>query len=104
MYVKVHKKDNQWLRDDNGALIGTNIHQKTKDFDRLKILLGDNRLFVKTDDAVLCIYHGYFREDNFFRFCSSKKCLSCAQKTKNLFCPRVYDKYKSESAGYYIIT
>ena len=104
MYVKVHKKENQWFRDDNGALIGNNIHTKSKDFDHLKILLGDDRLFVKTDEKVLSVYHGYFREDKFFRFCSSKNCGSCAVKIKTLFCPRAYDKYKTDSAGYYIIT
>ena len=104
MYLKVHKKENQWFRDDNGALLGNNINIKSKEFDHLKILLGDDRLFVKTDDKILSVYHGYFREDIFFRFCSSKKCSSCSPKTRTFFCPKAYDKSKSETSGYYIIT
>lgn len=103
MYVKVHKNENQWFRDDNGAFIGTNINND-KTLNHLRILLGDNRLFVKTDDKILSVYHGYFRENKFFRFCSSQECGSCPMKTKTFFCPKTYDEDKKKTAGYYIIT
>ena len=104
MYVKVHKTENQWFRDDNGALIGSDINVGSKTFNHLKILLGDNRMFVKTDDTILPIFHGYFRNNMFFRFCTSKDCISCTAKTKTLFCSKIYDNAKKVSGGYYIIT
>ena len=29
MYVRVHKKGNQWFREDNGTLVGTEISKTT---------------------------------------------------------------------------
>lgn len=45
MYIKVHKKGNQWFRDDNGALVGNEL--KTNGIYQTCIIKSDDNHFFK---------------------------------------------------------
>ena len=75
MYVKVHKKGNQWFRNDNGALVGTEIPENTSYYKKLIQRIGKSAIIIKnTHNDVKMIYYGYFYNNKFTRLQNSEKC------------------------------
>ena len=93
MYVKVHKEGNQWVRDDNGALLGEVIDKF--------------RFCVKIKDINYPIVTGYLDENKFFiPSCTidPKRCLyGCVYryvfKHIDTVCPSLHSK--DPTYGYY---
>jgi len=74
MYVKVHKKGNQWFRNDNGALVGTEIPENTSYYQKLIKQIGKPAIIIKnTNNEIKIIYYGYFYNNKFTRFRDSEK-------------------------------
>ena len=74
MYVKVHKKGNQWFRTDNGALVGTELDQRSRRYKYLAAQVG-KRIIVKVsyhEDKI--IYRGYFFNNKFIHLKPGEKC------------------------------
>lgn len=93
MYVKVHEKDNQWFRDDNGALVGkTQI--KTGGETGEALILTDKR------DGIIATY-GYLDKNHVFvPLCKRQSCdYECL--CQNLFNCR-YTTKGGKTAGLYI--
>ena len=64
MYVRVRKKGNQWFREDNGTLVGTEISRNSYIYMRL----GNpaNQTIVRNSNRELrTIYYGYFVNNKF---------------------------------------
>ena len=105
MYVKVHRIGKEWFRDDTGALVGRDVIPYSETFNRLKLLLGDRKFFIKTaKKQYLAVYHGYFdKKSDFIHFCNKSSCSKCTGYTSSIFCHRVSNRYKARG-GYYIKT
>ena len=74
MYVKVHKKGNQWFRNDNGALVGTELSRKTSYYKTLSEKVGKQIIIKDTNNEIKLIYYGYFYNNKFTRLDVSQKC------------------------------
>lgn len=99
MYVKVHKKNDQWFRVDNGALVGDAVSPGGI-LEALKSLYGAEKQFANNNNFVI-IYFGYFDNQNHFNhFCQKKACSDCQPVLKKRFCYKRANWIKS--AGYYI--
>lgn len=99
MYVKVHKKDNQWFRA-NGILVGDAVSPGSI-LEELKVIYGAEKEFASTSKKIIIIYHGYFDEgNNFNHFCQIASCSECHPLIKERFCYRRSRVHKS--TGYYI--
>ncbi len=73
MYVKVHKKGNQWFRNDNGALVGTEISRKTSYYKTLSERIGNQIIIKNTSNEIKLVYYGYFYNNKFIRLQDSEK-------------------------------
>jgi len=73
MYVKVHKKENQWFRIDNGALVGTEIPRTTSYYKAIAKHIRKQILIKNTNNEFKIIYYGHFVNNKFVRLDSSKK-------------------------------
>ena len=93
MYVKVHEKDNQWFRDDNGALVGKTL---IKAGDKT----GEALIVTDKNDGILASY-GYLDKNHLFvPFCKRQACnydCLCA-----CFPHCRYTTKDSASSGHYI--
>ena len=74
MYVKVHKKCNQWFRTDNGTLVGTEIHAGSAYYKLISEKVG-KQIFIKNkNNETKTIYYGHFVNNKFTRLSVSQKC------------------------------
>ena len=73
MYVGVHKKRNQWFRNDNGKLVGTEIPQNTSYYKELEKHIGKQIVIKNKNNKVQIIYYGKFVNNKFVRVNSPKK-------------------------------
>jgi len=68
MYIEVHKVGNQWLRNDNGALVGTEIARSSSYYKKIAKIIG-NQIIIKNDKGeTKTIYYGRFVNNKFVRF------------------------------------
>ena len=75
MYVKVHKKGNQWFREDNGTLVGTEIATNTSYCKNISKRIGKSIIIIKDKNNELKqLYYGYFYNGRFTRLDASQKC------------------------------
>lgn len=74
MYVKVHKKGNQWFRADNGTLVGTEINRSTEYYKKIAKLIGNQIIIKYKNNDLKQIYYGYFYNNKFTRLDISEKC------------------------------
>lgn len=99
MYVKVHKKDNQWFRV-NGTLVGDAVSPGNI-LEELKAIYGTEKEFATNSKSIIIIHHGYFDgSNNFNHFCHNASCSECHPIIRERFCYRRSKAHKS--AGYYI--
>ena len=82
MYVKVHKEGNQWFRDDNGALVGTEIPGYTSCYKSIYKHVGKQIVVENTKKEIKTIYYGYFHNNKFTRV-------------------KISQKYSDKTCGYY---
>ena len=76
MYVRVHKKGNQWFREDNGTLVGTEISKTTSYYKKLISRIGRPVIIIKnTRNEIKMIYYGYFYNNKFTSLLDCEKCL-----------------------------
>ena len=89
MYVKVYKENNQWFREDNGALVGNDI----------PLILG--HAFTCNDETIVPCY-GYISGDGSFqKLCTGISCsFTCLSECN----PNCRYTNKAESEGYYFIS
>lgn len=67
MYVKVHKKANQWYRNDTGALVGTEISPYSNLYKNL-LSRTSHKIFIQNGyNKIITVYIGYFDEYGKFR-------------------------------------
>ena len=75
MYVRVHKKGNQWFRENNGTLVGTEIHKSTYLYKNLINRIGKPVIIIRnTNNEIKMIYYGYFNNNEFIRLQASENC------------------------------
>lgn len=91
MYVKVHEKDNQWFRDDNGALVGKTFYT------------AGSEVLIDTKDksSSIIAYYGYLNKDSsFVPLCKRQDCdYECLCECK----PECrYTTKEFESSGFYM--
>lgn len=101
MYVKVHKKGNQWFREDTQALAGLAI-DSVDILNSLKSIYGNDKCFATNEGNIIVIYHGYYDSKGIFNhFCQTPNgCHKCNPVIKETFCYRRSKAFKS--AGHYI--
>ena len=75
MYTKVHKIGNQWFRDDNGTLIGTEVSPGPL-LENLKKIYG-NKIILSITNGYLVLFYGYIGNKSFYHFCTKKDCMFC---------------------------
>ena len=74
MYVGVHKKQNQWFRNDTGKLVGTEISKNTSHYKDLSKRIGNQIVIRNTSYQIQLVYYGKFNNNNkFVRVPRSKK-------------------------------
>ncbi len=76
MYVKVHKKGNQWFRNDNGTLVGTEVDKSIPNYQKLSKLIGNQIIIKDKNNELKQLYYGYFYNGRFKRLDISQKCSS----------------------------
>ena len=84
MYVKVHKSGNKWFRDDNGALVGTEIQKESEVYKYLskkKI----NGIFLKGNmqKYIITVRKGYIDKYGKFRKVTSN--YECSYSTYGFY-------------------
>ena len=66
MYVGVHKKQNQWFRNDTGKLVGTEISRSTSYYKDLAKRIGQQIIIKNTNYEDQLVYYGKFNNNNKF--------------------------------------
>ena len=74
MYVKVHKKGNQWFRTDNGALVGTELDTRSRRYKYLAAQVGKQVIVKVSPCEDKMIYRGYFFNNKFIHLKPDEKC------------------------------
>ena len=100
MYIKVHKKDNQWFQVDTGALVGDAV-LPGKTLENLMLMHGSGKNFAEMNNTIFVIYYGYIDNNNKFNhFCKKTSCYGCHPLIKKRFCHKNAASFST--AGYYL--
>lgn len=100
MYVKVQKNGNQWLRDDNGTLVGTTAETYANLF-----FGGTTPIIESTDGTYIRPVYGRIdsKTKKFIPLCEGYKIKHCTGRFCKGFASPICSNHKSlKSDGYYI--